>query len=130
VIKKFNDFDNINESVKLSKVVKRVEFDGYTIYIGRTAEMNDILTFEISSPDDIWMHVSGVPGSHVVIKVKDKEIPPIDVIEHAAELAKQNSKATGKCKVVWTKRRNVSKSPDQNDGQVNVNYKQSKFIKI
>lgn len=130
MIKKFDDFEKLNEEVKLSKVVKRLEVDGYTIYIGKNAEMNDILTFDIAKPNDIWMHASGVPGSHVVIQVKDNEIPPKEIIETAAELSAQNSKAHGKTKVVWTQRKNVTKTPDQNPGQVHVDYKKSKFITI
>ena len=76
-INKFDEFEELNEAAKLSKVAKREEFEGYTILIGRNAEMNDILTTEIAEKDDIWLHASQVPGSHVVIKYKDEEVPRI-----------------------------------------------------
>jgi len=130
MIKNFNEYSFLNEGLKLSKIVKRVNYMDYDILIGRSAKMNDILTFEVSTLDDIWLHVSGVPGSHIIIKVKDKEIPPYEVIQKGAELAKLNSKSDGESKVVWTQRKNVTKLPDHSDGQVLVNYKKSKFITI
>lgn len=47
-LKKFEEFEYINEEVKLSKIVKKDEKDGYQILIGRNAQMNDILTTEIN----------------------------------------------------------------------------------
>lgn len=126
-IRKFDEFENINEEVKLSKVVKREEYEGYTILIGRNAAMNDILTTEIAEPDDIWLHVSGVPGSHVVIRNKGEEIPK-GVISKAAELAAKNSRGEGKVKVVYTKAKNVTKKSGHNVGEVSVDYDKSNFI--
>ena len=125
----FNDFI-LNEEIKMSKIAKKLVYNDYIIYIGKNAKMNDILTFDIAKPDDIWLHASGVPGSHVVIKVKNNEEPSKDIIKKAAEMALINSRANGKTKIVWTKRKNVKKYSDHNDGQVNVDYKKSKFITL
>ena len=126
-IKNFNEF--INEGIKPSKIYKKQIIDGYEVLIGKSAQMNDILTFDIANDDDIWLHVSGVPGSHVIIKKQDGDIPK-NVIEKAAELAVKNSKATGKSKVVYTERKNVTKNNNHKIGQVNVDYDKSNFIKI
>lgn len=128
-IKRFEYFEMINEEVKPSKVARKVEIDGYEILVGKSAKMNDVLTFELATPEDIWMHASGVPGSHVVIKVKDDEVPR-DIIKYAAKLAAENSKSTGKTKVVYTKRKYVTKKSDHNDGQVSVNYSMSNFVNV
>ena len=48
--------------------IKKIEIDGFIVYIGRDAKSNDYLTFNLSNDQDIWMHVKGVPGSHVIIK--------------------------------------------------------------
>lgn len=126
-LNKFDDFEKIDEEVKLSKVVKKEEYNGYTILIGRNALMNDILTTEIAEPNDIWLHASGVPGSHIVIKYKDEEIPK-DVINRAAELAALNSRGKGKIKVVYTKAKYVTKKSGYNIGEVSVDYDKSNFI--
>ena len=128
-LKKFQEFEQINEEVKPSRVAKKEEFNGYEILIGRNAEMNDILTTEIADDEDIWLHASGVPGSHVVVRNKGEEIPK-EVIQKAAELAAINSRGKGKVKVVWTKAKNVTKEKNQKPGEVYVDYDKSHFIKV
>jgi len=128
-LKKFEEFEQLNEEVKLSKVVKREEVDGFTVYIGRNAEMNDILTTEIADPNDIWMHASGVPGSHVVIKVEDEK-PSKGTIREAAKLAAKNSRGKGKIDVVYTEAKNVKKSSKHKTGEVSVDYDKSNFVKV
>lgn len=128
-LKNFDDFEKLNEEVKLSQVVKREEFGGYEILIGRNAEMNDILTTEIAEPEDIWLHASQVPGSHVVVRYKGEEVPK-EVVQRAAELAAKNSKGKGLVRVVWTKAKYVKKDRSQKMGEVSVDYDKSHFIKV
>ena len=128
-IKKYNEFEQLNEEVKLSKVVKKVEIDGFIVYIGRNAEMNDILTTEIAEPNDIWLHASGVPGSHVVIKVED-ERPSKGTIREVAKLAAKNSKGKGKIDVVYTDVKNIKKDSKHKSGEVFVDYSKSNIVKI
>jgi predicted ribosome quality control (RQC) complex YloA/Tae2 family protein len=128
-LKKFDDFDLLNEEVKLSKIAKREEFNGYEILIGRNAEMNDILTTEIADKEDLWFHASQVPGSHIIIKNKGEEIPK-EVIRRAGELAAINSRGKGKVKVVWTKAKYVTKEKGHEIGEVNVDYNMSNFITV
>ncbi len=42
--------------------------DGWTIWVGRSARDNDLLTTKLCAPLDFWLHVAGVPGSHVVVQ--------------------------------------------------------------
>jgi hypothetical protein len=92
--------------------IKKMEVDGFTIHLGKDAKSNDYLTFNVATDDDLWMHVKGVRGSHVVIIVNDN-MPTPEVIKKAAEIAKDNSKAKGtdNATVVYCKRRFVSKRP-------------------
>jgi len=128
-IKKFNEFNQINEGIKPSRIYKKEIVNDYEILIGKNAQMNDILTFTIAESNDIFLHVSGVPGSHVIIRKKDEEIPK-DIIKKAAELSVKNSKAQGKVKVVYTERKNVTKNNNHRTGQVSVDYDKSNFISI
>lgn len=128
-IKKYNEFEQLNEEAKLSKVVKKAIVDGFTVYIGRNAEMNDILTTEIAEPNDIWLHASGVPGSHVVIKVED-ERPSKGTIREVAKLAAKNSRGKGKIDVVYTDAKNVTKDSKHKTGEVSVNYGKSDIVKV
>ena len=72
--------------------IKKVVIDDFVVYVGRDSLSNDHLTFNMSHPEDIWMHAKGVPGSHVVIRVREN-LPTKEVIRKAAELAVKNSKA-------------------------------------
>lgn len=111
--------------------IKKMEIDGYTIQYGRDAKSNDHLTFIVAENEDIWFHVKGVPGSHVVIRVREN-LPTPEVIKYAAELAKKNSKAPKdqKATVVYCQRKYVKKEKGMNDGQVSVDYVNAEEIII
>ncbi len=111
--------------------VKKMELDGFIVYVGKDAKSNDHLTFNMASDDDIWMHVKGVPGSHVVIKIKEN-LPTPELIKSVAAIAKKNSKASDKeeAKVVYCKRKFVKKEQGMNDGQVKVDYNNSNTITV
>ena len=42
--------------------------DGYEVLVGRTARNNDQLTFRVARPNDLWLHTSDYPGSHVIVR--------------------------------------------------------------
>lgn len=129
MIKKYNLFV---ESRDKFPNLKKVDYEGFTIYVGRDAKSNDHLTFNIADNDDIWLHAKGVPGSHVVIKTTNYNLPTESVIRYAAELAKKNSKAKNQdnVEVVYCKRIFVKKESGMNDGQVRVDYINSHFIRL
>ena len=51
---------------------RTLDVDGFTVLVGKNDADNDRLTFEVAEPEDIWMHVSGYSGSHVVVRNPDK----------------------------------------------------------
>lgn len=119
-IKKYKSF---NESKNKFPNIKTLDIDGFIVYLGRDAKSNDHLTFNMSKESDIWMHTKGVPGSHMLIVVREK-LPTPEVIKKVAEIAKKNSKAKDedKATVVYCKAKFVKKQPGMNDGQVRVDY--------
>ena len=129
---KIMNYKSFNESKKDKfPNIQKKEIDGFVIYIGKDAKSNDHLTFNISSDDDLWFHVKGVPGSHVVIRVREN-LPTETVIKSAAELAKKNSKSAkeNSATVVYCQRRFVKKESGMNDGQVKVDYTNSYQIVV
>ncbi len=68
------------------------QVDGYTVEVGKDATQNDALLRK-ARPDDLWLHVKGVPGSHVVVRRQGRSDIPRVVIEKAARLAALYSKA-------------------------------------
>jgi predicted ribosome quality control (RQC) complex YloA/Tae2 family protein len=79
---------------------RTLDVDGFTIYVGKSDEDNDRLTFDVAEPDDVWMHVAGYSGSHVVVCNPDRlEELPRAVIVRAAEYAAWYSKARNASRV-------------------------------
>jgi len=83
----------------------------FIIKVGKQAEDNDELSCNPQHRDgaDWWMHASGCPGSHVVIRCHDSTLQE-EIIMDAAALAARQSKCTGPIiKVSLTRCRNVKK---------------------
>lgn len=67
--------------------------DGFEILVGQSARDNDRLTFDLAAPQDLWLHVAGAPGSHVLVRNPTGADVPRLVVKLAAELAAFHSKA-------------------------------------
>ncbi len=67
---------------------------GLEVLVGRNSKENEVLTHRIARSTDIWFHVQGYPGSHVILRGANKEIPFTDILE-AASIAAYHSKARG-----------------------------------
>jgi predicted ribosome quality control (RQC) complex YloA/Tae2 family protein len=66
---------------------------GSKVLVGKSAEANHELTFSFARPYDIFLHVKNAPGSHTILRVKDKnKFPPIEDIHQAAFYAARFSK--------------------------------------
>jgi len=68
--------------------------DGLEIWVGKSDEGNDLLSTRLARGTDLFFHLEGNPGSHVVLRTEGKgeDAPPESVLE-AAELAVHFSKA-------------------------------------
>jgi hypothetical protein len=44
-----------------------VREDGVRILVGKGAEKNDRLTFQLARPHDLWLHAKGRTGAHVIV---------------------------------------------------------------
>ncbi|MCX8044657.1 MAG: NFACT RNA binding domain-containing protein [Desulfobacterota bacterium] len=103
----------------------------WTVFAGKTDQDNDILSFEVARSRDIWFHVHGMPGSHVVLMAHECEgNPPPDIIKAAASIAAYHSKARqgGIVSVVYTRVCNVRKPRGAKPGTVTV--RKEKVVKV
>ena len=66
--------------------------NGYTLLCGRNNLQNEHVTFKVAGKGDLWFHVKGMPGSHVIL-LCDGEEPPEEDYTQAAELAAYYSRA-------------------------------------
>ena len=116
---------------KKPRLLNVTSSDGWLIYVGRNRQENDLLLSKLSQPRDLWLHILGHSGSHVLIKMPgSKSDPPQTTIKEAAQLAARFSKVTsgGKVRVVYTEARFVKRAANGKSGM--VNYENEKTIEI
>jgi predicted ribosome quality control (RQC) complex YloA/Tae2 family protein len=101
---------------------REFEFNGYKIWVGKSAEGNDTLTLRYGYKEDLWLHAKDVAGSHVLIKHQSGKNFPKDVIERGAQLAAFFSKRKNEtlCPVSVTPRKYVRKRKGDPAGAVVV----------
>ena len=61
--------------------------DGLEIWVGRSDEANDYLTTRLARGNDLFFHLEGYPGSHVVLRTEGRADAPPDSLLDACELA-------------------------------------------
>jgi predicted ribosome quality control (RQC) complex YloA/Tae2 family protein len=95
---------------------------GYTILVGKNAKQNDLLTFQYSKKNDIWLHARDAFGSHVIVRNPSDRDLPAPVLEYAAGLAARHSKRKheGLVPVQYTPRKYIRKVKNGAAGQVIV----------
>jgi predicted ribosome quality control (RQC) complex YloA/Tae2 family protein len=109
----------------------RLAVDGFTVYVGRNAGQNEEVTFKLAGPDDLWLHVRGQPGAHVIVKGGGRETPE-EVIRHAAGLAVQHSRVgceSGRIPVSVTQRRFVRRVPGGHPGMVTYRNERTVWVR-
>jgi len=101
---------------------KVFEFEGYTIWVGKSAKDNDEMLRNFINKDDIWLHARKAAGSHVVIRMKGMPILPPQVLERAAALAAFYSKlkTDSLAPVIYTESKYVRKVKGSAPGSVMV----------
>ncbi len=90
---------------------------GYKLLCGRNNLQNEYIDFHLAEKHDIWFHVKGAPGSHVILVTNGEEPPARDYTE-AAEFAAFHSGAKAAVEVDYTEVKNLKKPPSAKPGYV------------
>jgi predicted ribosome quality control (RQC) complex YloA/Tae2 family protein len=115
----------LGKTVLASRLVPKVYVtcDGLEVWVGKNDEGNDLLTTRLARGNDLFFHLEGNPGSHVVLRTEGKgeDAPPQSVLD-AAELAVHFSKAKNatRAAVHVVPIKNVSKPSGAKPGLVYV----------
>ncbi len=109
----------VKEAQPRSTPLQFVSGDGFTVLVGKNNRQNDTLTFKIADEHDIWLHTCKIPGSHVIIRTEEREVPPA-TLHQAAALAAHYSRANGSSNVPvdYTLRKYVKKPNGARPGYV------------
>ncbi len=103
-----------------SKPFHYISSDGYDIYVGKNNFQNDELTFKTANGGDWWFHAKKIPGSHVILKVKQGEEVPDRAFEEAAKLAAfySSGREFDKVEVDYVRKKEVKKPSGAKPGFV------------
>lgn len=102
-----------------AKPMRFVSSDGYTIYVGRNNQQNDLLTLKLAEKGDLWLHAQKIHGSHVIIACSG-QTPPDETVTEAMTLAAYYSQSRDgqNVPVDYTRVKNVKKPTGAKPGMV------------
>ena len=67
---------------------RHFSIDGWDVYVGKNDRQNDELTTRFAKSNDLWLHVAGHAGSHLVIRRPERNAQvPQEVVNKVASLA-------------------------------------------
>lgn len=91
--------------------------EGLPILVGRSKDENLELTFKFARGNDLWMHVRGKPGSHVVVPLREKKNASLETLLDAAYLCLHYSGGAdwGKTEVDYTAKKHVKRIRDSSE---------------
>ena len=104
---------------------------GLSVLVGKNNTQNDYLTFKVAKHNDIWFHVKGAPGSHVILVCEGEEPADSDYTE-AAEIAARYSSLSSApaAEVDYTRVRNVKKPNGAKPGYVIYKTNFTAYVKL
>ena len=105
---------------------------GGEIRVGRNARDNDELTFRHARGNDLWLHTSGAPGSHVILVLERGAEPDPEEVLDAAHLAIHFSPLEGASKagVHVARRKEVSKPRRAPAGLVTLSGGKERMVRV
>ena len=103
---------------------------GWVVLAGRNDQDNDYLSIKMARANDYWFHVRGMPGSHVVLRVPDGDLPDNQTLKAAAAIAAWHSKKreSNSVPVSCCQAKNVSKPRGAKPGTVTI--RKEKVLKV
>lgn len=103
----------------LSKPYHFVSSDGFDMFVGKNNLQNEELTFKVATGNDWWFHSKTFPGSHVIVKANNQDLPD-STFEEAARLAAHFSKGASqeKVEIDYIQKKHIKKVPGAMPGFV------------
>lgn len=95
---------------------------GREVLVGRNSKGNEAVSLTIGQDHDVWFHVRGAPGAHVILRLQPGEAATEADMKCAADLAAFHSKLRtgGKVDVSWTSPKFVRKPSGGRLGMVTI----------
>ena len=105
--------------------------EGLTILAGRSARENDELSIRTARGNDLFFHVAGRPGAHVILRLQPGKVASPESIDDAAFIAARLSgwRGPGTQVVHWTEAKNVRKPKGFPPGKVLIDRHREHLVK-
>ncbi len=105
-----------------------ISVDQFAIHVGRNKKENLEITFKHARGNDLWMHVKGKPGAHVIIPLPSGKSAPLETLLDAATLTiyYSDGKNWGKTEVDYTYKKYIKRIKNSDE----VSYTQNKTLLV
>lgn len=105
--------------------------EGLNIWAGRNHKENEELVIRLARGNDMWMHLKGKPGAHVIIQLSGGKSPSLETLLDGATLVAYYSGVSNndKVEVDYTFRKYVKRVPGNKDKFL-VTYTQNKTLMV
>ncbi len=113
-----------------SSPLRFVTSSGREVLVGRNNRQNDLLTLKTARPDDLWLHVKDIPGSHVILRRDPSgDFTETDIVE-AAKLAAYHSRGrqSSRVPVDYAPRSHVRKPSGARPGMVIYDHHRTVYV--
>ncbi len=118
------------KNIRTAPPFRSVSLSGtITLFVGKNAANNELLTFSNTRPNDIWLHARGSSGSHCVLK--GTTLNNLPAIRQAAEIAAwySSAKHSALVPVIYTLKKYVRRGKKLAPGQVIVEREEVLLVK-
>lgn len=105
--------------------------EGLNLWVGRNHVENEELVIRLARGNDMWMHLKGKPGAHLIIQLASGKSPSLETLLDGAILVAYYSGVANneKVEVDYTYRKNVRRVPGQKEKFL-VTYTQNKTLVV
>ena len=105
-------FPSQTSNLEREHTLLKFNVNGFEIFVGKNNKQNDYIISKLSKDEDYWFHTRLCAGSHVLLRVREKE-PDESTLFECCKLAREYSSATqpSKVGVIYTKRKFIKKPP-------------------
>lgn len=106
--------------------------EGLAIWVGRNHRENEELVIRLARGNDLWMHLKGRPGAHVVVQLPSGKSASLDALLDGATLVAYYSGVQNneKVEVDYTYRKYVKRVPGGGPDKFLVTYTQNKTLMV
>jgi predicted ribosome quality control (RQC) complex YloA/Tae2 family protein len=122
---------SVKEKREISLPVRRLRSsEGLEIFCGKHNLGNDYLLRKLARGNDLWFHAQGLPGSHVLLKVGQKEAKFDSLLEAAMTAAYYSrGRGSGRIAVDYTAVKNLHRPKGARPGYVTYSHQKTVFVK-